>query len=148
MADEFKKAKYYNPEIDRKFPLEVPFCKFTSFKECKMSIERIVNMPLKSAQRLAFKIYDRNANGIIDEKDIIELLTIGEEFEAMQEDMHVIIKNYKTGNSNSLNSSRLKTKNLPRPQRHKLSEISGVSAFSTDKLAKETIADASKVSQK
>jgi Ca2+-binding EF-hand superfamily protein len=35
-------------------------------------------MPIKAAQRIAFKIYDRNGNGIIDEKDIIELLAIAD----------------------------------------------------------------------
>ena len=30
-------------------------------------------MSLKTAQRIAFKIYDRNGNGVIDEKDIIQL---------------------------------------------------------------------------
>lgn len=33
-------------------------------------------MSVKAAQRIAFKIYDRNDNGIIDEKDIIELFTV------------------------------------------------------------------------
>jgi Ca2+-binding EF-hand superfamily protein len=33
-------------------------------------------MPLKAAQRVAFKVYDRNGNGVIDEKDIIELLSV------------------------------------------------------------------------
>lgn len=33
-------------------------------------------MPIKAAQRIGFKLYDRNGNGVIDEKDIIELFTI------------------------------------------------------------------------
>lgn len=52
-------------------------------------------MSLKTAHRICFNIYDRNNNGVIDEKDIIELFTIGEDYEAMQQDMEIIIKNYK-----------------------------------------------------
>ena len=33
-------------------------------------------MSLKTAQRIAFKIYDRNGNGVIDEKDIIQLFDV------------------------------------------------------------------------
>jgi len=35
-------------------------------------------MPIKAAQRLAFKIYDRNGNGIIDQKDIMELFDLSD----------------------------------------------------------------------
>ncbi len=52
-------------------------------------------MSLKTAQRISFKIYDRNDNGIIDEKDIIQLFTVAESFSSMQDDMEVIVKNYK-----------------------------------------------------
>ena len=59
-------------------------------------------MSLKTAQRIAFKIYDRNGNGIIDEKDIIELFTVAESYEAMQDDMEVIVKNYKVTTKDDL----------------------------------------------
>ena len=64
-------------------------------------------MSLKTAQRIAFKIYDRNGNGVIDEKDIIQLFDVAEQYEAMQEDMEIIIKNYKNNNniSTGANSS-------------------------------------------
>ena len=58
-------------------------------------------MSLKAAQRIAFKIYDRNDNGVIDERDIIQLFTIAEGFQAMQEDMEIIVKNYKVNNANN-----------------------------------------------
>lgn len=44
-------------------------------------------MSLKTAQKIAFKIYDRNGNGVIDEKDIIELFSLAENNEAMQKDL-------------------------------------------------------------
>lgn len=58
-------------------------------------------MPLKVAQRIAFKIYDRNGNGLIDEKDIIELFSIAEGSTAMQKDLEVIVKNYKLSSNRS-----------------------------------------------
>lgn len=59
-------------------------------------------MSLKTAQRIAFKIYDRNDNGIIDEKDIIQLFTVAESFPSMQDDMEVIVKNYKVHTQDDL----------------------------------------------
>ena len=53
----------------------MPYCEFVGLKKSKRSVEDIFNLSIKSAQKLAFKIYDRNGNGIIDEKDIIELFS-------------------------------------------------------------------------
>jgi hypothetical protein len=140
IVDESKNTKYYNPQFDRKFPVEIPYCKFFSFKECKMSIERIVNMPLKAAQRIAFRIYDRNGNGIIDEKDIFELLTVGEDFEAMREDMCVIVKNYKVASVSPLDTPRPKFKTSPPPKHEPLD----ASSFSIDKVSRDYANDRSK----
>ena len=39
---------------------------FVGEREAKKSIAKIFNMPIILTQRLAFKVYDRNNNGIID----------------------------------------------------------------------------------
>jgi hypothetical protein len=56
---------------ENKYQVELPFCDFDNLKDSRKSIERIFNLPLKTAQRIAFKIYDRNDNGVIDEQDIV-----------------------------------------------------------------------------
>ena len=53
------------------YPIELPHCEFVSLKDSRNSIDRIFNMSYKNALKIAFKIYDRNDNGKIDEKDII-----------------------------------------------------------------------------
>lgn len=85
------------------FRIELPFCEFNNLKDSKKSISNIINMPIKSVQRIAFKIYDRNGNGVIDENDIIQLFLIAEESPSMQSDIEVIVKNYKIGGKKSNN---------------------------------------------
>lgn len=64
-----------------------------------------MNMQLKMAQKIAFKIFDRNCNGVIDESDIIQLFLIAEDIPAMQSDIEIIVKNYKVSGKNVGNSN-------------------------------------------
>ena len=51
--------------------ISLPFCEFVGEADAKKSINRIFNIPIETTHKIAFKIFDRNANGTIDEKDII-----------------------------------------------------------------------------
>ena len=65
-----------------------------SLKQSRNSIDRIFNLSLKSSQLIAFRIYDRNGNGVIDEKDIIELMSEAESNQAIQKDLETVVKHY------------------------------------------------------
>ena len=62
-------------------------------------------MPIEQTQKLAFKIYDRNQNGVIDERDILELMDIVDENQAMKEDFYLIIKHYHVDQEKSMKNS-------------------------------------------
>ena len=104
-------------------------------------------MPLKAAQRVAFKVYDRNGNGVIDEKDIIELLSVAQDFQAMQADMDVIVKNYKVANKSNSPSDRAiryraSTHTKSGLRNTKLSDVSELSVFSLQKINRKDLINA------
>jgi len=52
----------------------LPFAEFISERETKASIYRLVRMNPSGYLKIAFSLYDKNQNGIIDEDDLLQAI--------------------------------------------------------------------------
>ena len=54
----------------------LPFSEFISFKETKNSIYQLVGMSARMGLKMAFGVFDKNRNGVIDEDDLLQLISL------------------------------------------------------------------------
>ena len=64
---------------DNNVHFSLPFSEFISFKETKNSIYQLVGMSARMGLKMAFGIFDKNRNGLIDEDDLLQLISLSRE---------------------------------------------------------------------
>lgn len=65
---------------------------FISLKETRKSIHRLVNMSVFTTQKLAFTLYDRNHDGVIDRKDLIPLFNLVDTLPVLSGDISKMVR--------------------------------------------------------
>ena len=65
----------------------LPHCEFISFKETKNSIYQLVGMNARMGLKLAFSIFDKNRNGLVDEDDLLQLLSLSRTMPTLELDI-------------------------------------------------------------
>lgn len=68
----------------------LPFSEFISHRETKNSIYQLVGMSAKQGLKLAFTIFDKNRNGLIDEDDLIQLISLSRTMPTLEIDIAVL----------------------------------------------------------
>jgi Ca2+-binding EF-hand superfamily protein len=54
----------------------LPYCEFISYRETKSTVYQLISMSNKTALKLAFTIYDKNRNGMVDEDDLLQMISL------------------------------------------------------------------------
>ena len=58
----------------------LPYCEFISYRETKSSIYQLINMGARTTLKIAFSIYDKNRNGLVDQDDLLQMISLSRNF--------------------------------------------------------------------
>jgi hypothetical protein len=82
----------------------LPYCEFISYREAKSSVYQLISMGSRTALKLAFAIYDKNRNGVVDEDDLLQMISLSRTYAFVEADIARIAKAMLSADGKAKNS--------------------------------------------
>lgn len=87
-----QRIKESEDKIGSALPFALPYSEFISYRETKSTVYQLINMGSRTALKVAFSIYDKNKNGVIDEEDLLQMISHSRTLTFMETDINIMAK--------------------------------------------------------